>query len=129
MLDLGNYAVTYRVAGFLAEVTHLLSVRSDLRKATLDALHAAGVEIVSPTFMNQRQLAEDERVIPQRAVRREPKSEEARRAEDIAFDKAEQAGRLDLMRQMHARLEKVDDRIDEPTERAGSQRLASPERS
>ena len=54
--ELGDFSVTYRVAGLLTEVKALVSSRSRLRARVLDALHRGGIEIVSPTFMNQRQL-------------------------------------------------------------------------
>ena len=102
--DLGDYAVTYRVAGFLAEVKHLLSVRSRLRKRMLDSLHAAGIEIVSPTFMNQRQLELTQPVMPPPcegpdcAVRTTADLNEAETPDDLIFDKAEQAVLLDKLR-------------------------------
>ena len=49
---LGDFSVTYRVAGLLADVGSLISARSHPREHMLDALHGAGIEIVSPTFMN-----------------------------------------------------------------------------
>jgi small-conductance mechanosensitive channel len=101
---LGDYAVTYRVAGFLTEVKQLLTARSELRTCVLDALHGAGVEIVSPTFMNQRQIGDEARVIPvARPVRvgePAPSGPEA-----IIFDKADQAARLEEVRAEIARLE------------------------
>ena len=63
--DLGDFAVNYRVAGLLEDVKSLISSRSRLRESMLDALHAAGIEIVSPTFMNQRVLAVEEAIIPE----------------------------------------------------------------
>jgi small conductance mechanosensitive channel len=88
--DLGDFSVEYRVAGFLAEVSHLLSARSRLRACMLDGLHAAGIEIVSPTFMNTRQVPPDKRFIPPR-VRGGAPEEEHPVPEKIIFDKAEQA--------------------------------------
>ena len=56
VMDVGDHSITYRIAGFLKDVKRLLSVRSDLRRQMIETLHGAGIEIVSPTFMNQRQL-------------------------------------------------------------------------
>lgn len=64
ILELRDFSVTYRIAGFLPEVKRLLTVRSRLQASVLDTLHGASVEIVSPTFMNQRQLAEGVRFVP-----------------------------------------------------------------
>ncbi len=98
ILELGDFSVTYRIAGFLGEVKQLLTARSRLRVAVLDALHDADIEIVSPTFMNQRQIAADVPVVP--TVRREGPDEElpATTAEAIVFDKAERAAELEALR-------------------------------
>ena len=97
--ELGDFSVTYRVSGFLAEVKHLLTARSNLRRAILDTLHGAGVEIVSPTFMNQRPVGEGVSIVPPENGEVAP---EVRRAadkpEDRIFDKAEQAGERESLR-------------------------------
>jgi len=105
--SLGDYAVVYRIAGFLPEVKQLLTRRSNLRKAMLDVLHGAGIEIVSPSFMNQRQLPENRRFIPpQPAVEQPPAAEEA--PEEMIFDKAEEAEQKERARQA---LEEVEAKI------------------
>ena len=90
--ELGDFSVTYRVAGFLTDVDGLLGRRSRLRAAILDTLHGAGIEIVSPGFMNQRPLADGERMIPARAA---PSVAEGAAGdasvEEKLFDKAEEA--------------------------------------
>ncbi len=87
--DLGDFAITYRAAGFLAEVRTLITARSRLRAAMLDALHEAGIEIVSPTFMNQRQIAAALRVVP--PVELSPPHVTDGLPEDVVFDKADRA--------------------------------------
>jgi small conductance mechanosensitive channel len=89
--ELGDFAVTYRCAGLLTDVKRLITVRSDLNGAVLDGCHEAGIEIVSPTFMNQRQV-NDVRFIPRRsrpAADTEVAPENL--PEAMLFDKAEQA--------------------------------------
>ncbi len=102
VMHLGDFSVTYRVVGLLTEVKRLLTVRSLLRRAILDSLHGAGVEIVSPAFMNQRVLeagrpviAPDEPDAPT-AVDEPP-------VEDLAFDKAEEAENLEQLQAEHTR--------------------------
>jgi small-conductance mechanosensitive channel len=56
--ELGDFSISYRIAGFLPDVKHILTSRSDLRKLVVDMLHGDGIEIVSPNFMNQRVLPE-----------------------------------------------------------------------
>ena len=94
ILELGDYAVTYRVSGFLEEAGHLISMGSKLNGCVLDTLHDHGMEIVSPSFMNQRKLAADKRFIPAPTVM-VTDEEQKISAEDIAFDKAEQAEELE----------------------------------
>jgi len=98
--ELGDFSVTYRVSGFLAEVKHLLTARSNLRRAILDTLHGAGIEIVSPTFMNQRRIADGVQIIPPEAggsaQRQQAPAEE--KPEDRIFDKAEEAGERESLR-------------------------------
>lgn len=100
VIELGDYSVVYRIAGFLAEVKQLLSTRSNLCKQVLDTLHDAGIEIVSPAFMNQRLLAEGIRTVP----RRQPKTNteeidfSQRAPEEFIFDKADKAEKLEELR-------------------------------
>ena len=86
VVELGDFSVTFRVAGFLADVRHLLTARSKLRMKMLDSLHAAGIEIVSPTFMNQRQVGETPFVPTPRAQ----VQDRGPAPEEIIFDKANQ---------------------------------------
>lgn len=106
VIELNDFSVTYRISGLLEEVKHLLSARSHLRECMLDRLHGEGVEIVSPTFMNQRQYTPEQRFIPK--TRREPKEkkEEEVMPEEIAFDKAEQAQRVEELRHEHEAITK-----------------------
>jgi len=93
VLELGDFSITYQAAGFLEEVKYLISAESKLRECMLDALHRAGVEIVSPTFMNQRQLAAERVFIPEvrHATPSKPPAADETRPEERMFDKAEQA--------------------------------------
>lgn len=94
--ELGDFSITYRVAGLLEDVKSLISARSALREAMIDALHDAGIEIVSPTFMNTRALQSGEAIIPEKA--KIPDLAPKTQAEDIAFDKAEDAANIESIR-------------------------------
>ncbi len=97
--ELGDFSVTYRVAGLLEEVKHLLSTRSRLRMAILDCLHGGGVEIVSPTFMNTLARKPGERALPPGHGTAAPAvSESAELPETIVFDKADEAESLENLR-------------------------------
>jgi len=94
--ELGDFSITYRVAGLLEDVKSLISARSKLRESMLDALHAANIEIVSPNFMNTRAIAAGKTYIP--APTRKAKIRESAQAEDVAFDKAEEAASVEQIR-------------------------------
>jgi len=106
VMELGNFAVTYRVSGFLADIKNLLTARSNLCKMVLDRLHGHGIEIVSPSFMNQRPLPPDRRVIPEARAEVAP-TEEQPSPEDLMFDKAESAERIE--QQKHSLQSKIDE--------------------
>jgi hypothetical protein len=94
--ELGDFSVLYRVAGLLKDVRNLISARSELRGCMLDALHGAGIEIVSPTFMNTRAMERGAPVIPPPQV--SIVTPEGVAAEDVAFEKAEEAATIEQMR-------------------------------
>lgn len=96
--ELGDFSVTYRAAGLLEDVQSLLSARSKLQECMLDGLHEAGIEIVSPTFMNTRALEPGARVLPPDQAPQPKPSAEGPQAEDIAFDKAEEAASAEKLR-------------------------------
>ena len=103
--SLGDFAVNYRVAGLLEDVQSLISTRSQLCKAVLDAMHAAGIEIVSPNFMNTRALGAEQRFMAQTAGRPKTEDTKATKAEDVAFDVAEEAASVEELRKTLERLE------------------------
>ncbi len=106
VIELGDFSINYRVAGLLEDVKSLLSVRSRLRKKMLARLHGAGIEIVSPTFMNQRQIEPRREFIPAQLS----KDEGTELPEAVVFDKADEAESLENLRQ---RLEDLGKERDE----------------
>lgn len=99
ILELGNYAITYKTSGILTDVKVLLTAHSNLRRYILDMLHNNGIEIVSPAFMNQRKIAEDSRVIPKFVNQKPPKDSAV--VEEIVFDKAEEAEKIEKEKRKH----------------------------
>ncbi|MEM9167665.1 MAG: mechanosensitive ion channel domain-containing protein [Planctomycetota bacterium] len=95
---LGDFSVTYRVCGFLKDTKTLISTRTALRKALLDTLHGARVEIVSPTFMNQRRVEEPVIGVPLRPNGDLGHANGGESPESIMFDKADDAERLERLR-------------------------------
>jgi small-conductance mechanosensitive channel len=92
VLELGDFSITYQAAGFLEQVKYLISAESELRECMLDSLHRAGIEIVSPTFMNQRPLKPEQVFIPKvRHPVKTPLAADESRPEERMFDKADLA--------------------------------------
>jgi len=93
ILELGDFSVTYRISALLTDVKGLLTARSNLFRAVLNTLHADGIEIASPTYMNQRQLSNENKVIPT-FIQTAPEKEVVV-AEEMVFDKAEMAEKIE----------------------------------
>jgi small-conductance mechanosensitive channel len=91
VMELGDFSVSYRVAGFLSEVTKIVSTRSNLNKAVLDALHGAGIEIASPNIMAQRPVPDGRLFIPAKAPVQQTPTEATPAPDERIFDKAERA--------------------------------------
>jgi len=96
VLTLGDFSITYRLSGYYAEVKHLLTMRSRLRQEILDTLHGADIEIVSPTFMNQRQFNNGEKFVAKPRFR-DPLESENIAPESLIFDKADRAEKLRML--------------------------------
>lgn len=91
ILTLGDYAVGYKITGFLADVGTLVSKKTELKGAMLDTLHEANIEVMSPTVMNQRQISRP--LLPAGAP--DQRGPEPGRVEELMFDKAEIAARVE----------------------------------
>lgn len=120
--ELGDFSVTYRVSGVLKEDNRLLEKRRDLRARTLDMLHDAGIEVVSPNFMNTRAIADGQNFIAQTGMAN-PKTGEEPTPDSVVFDKAEKAESIEKLREhlndLQAQLQKARDVvIDRGDERA-----------
>jgi small-conductance mechanosensitive channel len=107
ILKLGDFSILYRVNGLLTEVKQLLSARSNLNGAILVALHGAGIEIVSPNFMNTRDVAGQK--FAAQPVAKERPSGDDKEPEQIIFDKAEKASTLE---EQKASLDGIGERIE-----------------
>ncbi len=93
---LGDFSITYKVGGLLKNVEGLITARSDFKKNVLDTLHDSEIEIVSPTYMNQRVFSEDYVCLPPKEMKAKTvEMEPDVKTEDIIFDKAITAQLLD----------------------------------
>lgn len=115
--ELGDFSVSYQVSALLKDVNKLLAKRRELRARTMDALHAEGIEIVSPAFMNTRAVAKSKTFIG--AVTKEPVPDANEPSPDaLAFDKAEKAESVEKLRETladtEARIKACDEIIARP---------------
>jgi len=120
IMELGNFSITYRISGFLADPKFLISERSKLYGYVLDTLHAHAIEIMSPTYMNQKRLDAEYRAMPT-SVPLTRASNMAGRVEEIAFDKAERVESLEQRRKVVQQeieaLESSSKQVEDPSDK------------
>ena len=107
ILDLGDFSVTYQVSGGLSDTKKFLSAKTTLHRAVLDTLHRNDIEIVSPSFMNQRQITDAEKFIPKVKKKSIAPSEEVG-PDTVVFDKADQVEKAE---DLHNLLKALDNEI------------------
>ena len=102
LVSLGDFSITYQISGLLSEVKQYISTRSNLRKAMLDTLHRAKIEIVSPTFMNTRAYSKDDKIIPKVVTTHKAVDTTVSSSpEEVVFDIAEEAESLEKLKEKH----------------------------
>lgn len=102
--NLGDFSVTYKINGMLNDINKYFTTLSLLNAKVMDHLHKEEIEIVSPTFMNQRQVNETEFIPP--VIREAQKSEESKLPEELIFDKAIEADKIEDKIESLERIEK-----------------------
>lgn len=108
VLELGDHAITYRISGLLTEVKSMISSRSTLYVNIMDCLHEDNIEIVSPSFMNQRKLPDDVSVLPTKSTSVKKAAVQGA-PEDVIFDKAEEAETKErTVKELHEQLVQLD---------------------
>ncbi len=119
--NLGDYSVTYQVSAMLTDVNQLITKRREIRARTMDGLHAEGIEIVSPAFMNTRALEKGQVFIADVAAEAESTSG-APSLDAMVFDKAGKAESVTKLRETlgetEARLRECDAIIASPANEA-----------
>lgn len=125
IMELGDFSVTYRISGLLTDIDRLLTVQARLRSACVDTLHGAGIEIVSPNFMNTRAYPEDRQFItrPKQAA---AAKDEGPPPEDVVFDKAQAVSRAEQERaELTAEMEKAHAKLKEAKDDAEAKERAA----
>lgn len=103
--SLGDFSVVYRINGLLENVKSIVSATSILTGHVLDVLHEDGIEIVSPNFMNQRQVGETVFIPKKYRVKDQTMLDKAAASESLIFDKAEEAESIEKRKQLLAEVE------------------------
>ncbi len=110
--DLGDFSVSYKIHGFLDDSKRFFSTSSSLNANVMDALHSKKIEIVSPTFMNQRRS--DEKTFIPKQIEIQKEFVEEKSPEDLVFDEAAKSEAIEKKREY---LEKIIARRDEYKEK------------
>lgn len=98
VVDLGDYTVSYRVSGFLEDIKRLVTARSRLRIESMNTLHDAGIEVMSPAVMMQRPIPSETRIMPERGESSPlPPLTDKPLPEERIFDKAEKAEAIERL--------------------------------
>jgi len=105
IMELGDFAVTYQIHGFLKDSGKYFSTTSLLNGKVMDALHEKGVEIISPSFMNQR-VVDNKDFIP-KVQAKKAVEEERMSPEELIFDKAIQSAEIEKKKEY---LEDIDNK-------------------
>jgi small-conductance mechanosensitive channel len=84
--SLGDFSVVYKIHGFLEDSSKYFSTISLLNAHVMDVLHQQKIEIVSPSFMNQRN-ANEMAFIPKEVLKKAT-SNDQHVHEDLVFDEA-----------------------------------------
>ena len=109
--QLGDYSVTYKIHGFLKDAKKFFSANSLLNAKVLDVLHEKEVEIVSPTFMNQRRV-EGQKFIPPTIVQA-PEQGKEESPEDLIFTEANEAEKIENKKDYLVRVDKKKEELKE----------------
>lgn len=95
VISLGDFSVMYRISGFLEDTSNYFSTSYSLNKYVMDALHESNIEIVSPNFINQRQIGDKEFISkPKTRIDNEENPNE-----NQIFDKAKTFEKLELSKE------------------------------
>ena len=110
---LGDYSVEYKVHGFLKDSNKYFSTISNLNGNVMDVLHENKIEIVSPSFMNQRR-ADERTFIPNYADKGTISNDELI-PEDLIFDEAIKSEKIekekDYLKELDEKQEKLNEKL------------------
>ncbi len=125
--QLGDFSVGYKIHGFLEDSTLFFSSSSLLNGKVMDVLHQNGIEIVSPSFMNQRRVDEKTFIPAKPSVKKETKKNES--PEELVFNEAMEAGEMekqrDRLKALDEKKEKLKKKLKETSDKKEAERIKS----
>lgn len=92
--SLGDFSVVYKIHGFLEDSSIYFSKKSLLNANVMDVLHKTKIEIVSPSFMNQRIIG-DKSFIPTTTLKNVV-SNDKQTPEELIFDEAIKSEKIEI---------------------------------
>ncbi|HKL66316.1 MAG TPA: mechanosensitive ion channel domain-containing protein [Bacteroidales bacterium] len=107
--ELGDYSVVYKIHGFLADSGKFFSTTSLLNAKVMDLLHEYNIEIVSPTFMNQRRV-DEKMFIPVVKKEKEPDKDE-KSPEELIFNEALEAAEIEKKKENIIKLQERKEKL------------------
>lgn len=107
--ELGDYAVVYKIHGFLDDSSKFFSTSSLLNAKVMDSLHSKGIEIVSPTFMNQRRVDELQFIPRHQAEEKEAGKDSS--PEELVFDEAIKSEEIEQKKDLLTKMSKRRDEL------------------
>jgi len=112
---LGDFSVVYKIHGFLVDSSKFFSTSSLLNAKVMDILHENRIEIVSPAFMNQRRV-DEQQFIPEYHAEKKAVEKEVS-PEELVFDEAmkseETEKKKDLLQKIISRKEELKAKVKE----------------
>lgn len=109
-----DHAISYRLYGFLKESGERLSKLSELHKRVLDVFCERGIEIASPVLNDRREFERESKYLPKnQKATGNPLKETV--AEDVAFDKADEAQSIEDLKQRLVQYTKLFEKASKET--------------
>ncbi len=99
---LGDYSVQYKIHGFLEDTNKFFTTQSNLHAMVMDVLHNNGIEIVSPSFLNRRDV-NSKTFIP--IDKKTEPSREEKAPEELVFDEALKSQEIEKKKEYLKKLE------------------------
>ncbi len=120
--SLGDFSVVYKIHGFLEDSSKFFSANSLLNAKVMDKLHLEKIEIVSPNFVNQRRVDEQE-FIPKQPIKND-KPQDNKLPEDLVFEEAIESEKIEIKKDQIEEIEKQQEDLKKELKKAKSDNVA-----